>query len=77
MICFCCNQADHKKADCPRLSGGVAVKPAPTTLRIKYSHHGKVEDLVVKNRDFQLTAEEAQATLDVSLVCIPLIFFLL
>lgn len=64
-ICFHCNNASRKKADCPRLIGGVVAEPTLATLQMTNGHQGKVEALVLKNRAFQLTFEEERATPDV------------
>ena len=58
LICFHCNQTGHKKDDCPRLSGGVMVTPAPATLRIINGRQVKEETPTVKSRAFQLTTDE-------------------
>lgn len=63
--CFHFNQTGHKKADCPRLTGGAVMAPAPTTMRIIDGLLVKAEAHAMKNRTFQLTTEEALAAPDV------------
>ena len=66
LIFFHCNQRGHKKANCPILAvGGPVVAPSLTTLQITDGHQGKDEVHVARSRAFQLTTEEACATLDV------------
>ncbi|XP_023767220.1 uncharacterized protein LOC111915809 [Lactuca sativa] len=52
-------------ADCPRLSGGAVVVPAPATLRIINGCQSKAEAPAVKSRVFQLTTDKARAAPDV------------
>ncbi|XP_023733990.1 uncharacterized protein LOC111881832 [Lactuca sativa] len=67
LIWFLCNGTGHKKADCQRLRGGgqAVAAPAPATMRITNGRPAKVDTLAVKSRAFQLTTEEARASLDI------------
>lgn len=56
---------DHKKVDCPSLTGGVVAAPAPMMLRITDGREGKQAAPIVKSKAFQLMDEEAHATPDV------------
>ena len=64
LICFHCNQTGHKKVDCTRLLGGAVTTPALDNLRITDGRQGKVYAPMVKINTFQLSTDEAQATLD-------------
>ena len=79
LICFHCNQRGYKKSYCLSLSvAGKVVATAPATLRITEGRQGRSEALVVKSRDFQMTAEEAHVTLDVVTgMCLSLTFSLI
>lgn len=48
----------HKKYNCLGLTGLVVSTPALATLTITVAREGKMEDLVVRIRTFQLQAKE-------------------
>ena len=65
LICFHLNKRGHKKANCLSLAGRVVATPALMTLEITNGCLGKANALLVRNRAFQLLAEEARTIVEV------------
>ncbi|KAJ9548835.1 hypothetical protein OSB04_021378 [Centaurea solstitialis] len=64
-ICFHCYQPGHIKPNCPQLNGAPVQAPAPATLRITDGTTTGKSGPITRGQAFQMTAEEAQAALDV------------
>ena len=61
------------KDKCPLLTGGLAQAPTLASLSITNERLGRAEPPRARGRAFQLTAEEARATLDVVTGMFPFI----
>ncbi|KAJ9557844.1 LOW QUALITY PROTEIN: hypothetical protein OSB04_012458 [Centaurea solstitialis] len=64
-VYFHCYQPRHIKPNCPQLNGAPVQAPAPATLRITDGTTTGKSGPITRGRAFQMTAEEAQAALDV------------